>query len=216
MQTQNQKTGVVKNGASEKINQTGGKGARAYEALLDAGLQLLGEMSPRELTAGTICIAAQMKRPSFYTYFDSVDDLLDAMIRREIDRFEALYEAQEAKNKTTLHRIAGIPLNLLVIAGRDEMRLRSLVTLMSYDPSFTHLRMDNLRRDVEAAIAEGSLTLEKKQIDVFVRVFVAGILSLMVRGIENGLSRAEVRSALKILLRGAGADEAALNDVLRG
>lgn len=89
MHTQSDKTSTVKNGASVKTKQTGsagGKGARAQEALLDAGLELLGEMSPRELTAGTICIAAQMKRPSFYTYFDSVDDLLDAMIHREIDR----------------------------------------------------------------------------------------------------------------------------------
>ena len=52
---------------------SGSKGMRAREALMDAGLALLSEMSPRELTAGTICIAAQMKRPSFYTYFDSVD-----------------------------------------------------------------------------------------------------------------------------------------------
>mgnify|MGYP002829931347 CR=1 FL=1 len=73
---------------------SGSKGMRAREALMDAGLALLSEMSPRELTAGTICIAAQMKRPSFYTYFDSVDALLDAMIRREIDWLEALYDAQ--------------------------------------------------------------------------------------------------------------------------
>jgi AcrR family transcriptional regulator len=159
MHTQSDKTSTVKNGAATKLKQTGNagsKGARAQEALLDAGLELLGEMSPRELTAGTICIAAQMKRPSFYTYFDSVDDLLDAMIRREIDRLEALYDAQEAKNKTALHRLARIPLNLVDIARRDIARLTSVVTLMTYDPSFTHSRMGNLRRDVEASIAEGA------------------------------------------------------------
>ena len=63
-----------------------------------------------------------MKRPSFYTYFDSVDDLLDAMIRREIYRLEALYEApkDKDKNKTALHRIAGIPMSIVTIALRDK------------------------------------------------------------------------------------------------
>ena len=40
---------------------SGSKGMRAREALMDAGLALLRD-EPRELTAGTICIAAQMKR----------------------------------------------------------------------------------------------------------------------------------------------------------
>ena len=218
MHTQSDKTSTVKNGAATKLKQTGNagsKGARAQEALLDAGLELLGEMSPRELTAGTICIAAQMKRPSFYTYFDSVNDLLDAMIRREIDRLEALYDAQEAQNKTALHRLARIPLNLADIARRDTGRIKSVVTLMAYDPSFTLSRMENLRRDVEASIAEGSLALEKKQVDVFARVYIAGILSLLAQGKAKPLSRVEIKNGLKILLRGGGADAAALAHILK-
>ena len=218
MHTQFDKKSDVKNGAVTKPKQTssaGSKGARAQEALLDAGLELLGEMSPRELTAGMICIAAQMKRPSFYTYFDSVDDLLDAMIRREIDRLEALYDAQEAKNKTALHRLARIPLNLADIARRDITRLKSLVTLMTYDPSFTHSRMGNLRRDVEASIAEGSLALEKNQVDMFARVYVAGILSLLAPGGKKPPSRADVKNGLEILLRGGGADATALAEILK-
>jgi AcrR family transcriptional regulator len=162
-----------------------------------------------------ICIAAQMKRPSFYTYFDSVDDLLDAMIRREIDRLETLYDAQEAKNKTALHRLARIPLNLADIARRDITRLKSVVTLMTYDPSFTHSRMGNLRRDVEASIAEGSLALEKNQVDMFARVYVAGIFSLLAPGGKKPPSRADVKNGLEILLRGGGADATALAQILK-
>lgn len=208
----------VPSAAPTQPHPAGSKGARAQEALLDAGLKLLGEVSPRELTAGTICMAAQMKRPSFYTYFDSVDDLLDAMIRREIYRLEALYEApkDKDKNKTALHRIAGIPLSIVNIALRDKARVKSVVTLMAFDPRFTHFRMDNLRRDVEAAIAEGSLSLDANQIDVFMHIFVASILSLMARVADKDISQAEVKKALKILLSGAGADAAALNDVLEG
>jgi AcrR family transcriptional regulator len=189
MPRQSTTTSQVKNSAAKKsgsTGSTGSKGARAQEALLDAGLELLGEMSPRELTAGTICIAARMKRPSFYTYFDSVNDLLDAMIRREIDRLEALYDAQEAQNKTALHRLAR-----------------------------TLSRMENLRRDVEASIAEGSLALEKNQVDVFARVYIAGILSLLAQGEAKPLSRVEIKNGLKILLRGGGADAAALAHILK-
>ena len=192
---------------------SGNKGMRAREALMDAGFALLSEMSPRELTAGTICIAAQMKRPSFYTYFDSVDALLDAMIRREIDRLEALYDAQGAADKSALHRVAGIPLNLVDIGQRDQARVKSVVALMGADPSFTHLRMDNLRRDIEDAMAEGSLSLVPAQIDLFMHIYVAGIVSLLARNAETGLSRAEVEGALGILLRGAGADAALLENI---
>jgi AcrR family transcriptional regulator len=218
MPRQSTTTSQVKNSAAKKsgsTGSTGSKGARAQEALLDAGLELLGEMSPRELTAGTICIAARMKRPSFYTYFDSVNDLLDAMIRREIDRLEALYDAQEAQNKTALHRLARIPLNLADIARRDTGRIKSVVTLMAYDPSFTLSRMENLRRDVEASIAEGSLALEKNQVDVFARVYIAGILSLLAQGEAKPVSRVEIKNGLKILLRGGRADAAALAHILK-
>ena len=200
----------------QTASKSGSKGMRAREALMDAGIALLGEVSPRELTAGTICIAAQMKRPSFYTYFDSVDALLDAMIRREIDRLEALYDAQGAADKSALHRVAGIPLLLVEIGQRDQARIKSVVALMGADPSLTHLRMDNLRRDIEDAMAEGSLSLLPTQIDLFVHIYVAGILSLLGRNAETGLSRGEVEGALGILLRGAGADAALLENIFNG
>ena len=50
--------------------------ACARAKLMDHRPRPVERDDPRELTAGTICIAAQMKRPSFYTYFDSVDALL--------------------------------------------------------------------------------------------------------------------------------------------
>ena len=186
---------------------------RAREALMEASLALLSEMSPRELTAGTICIAAQMKRPSFYTYFESVDALLDALIRREIERLEALYSAQGETDQSALHRVAGIPLNLVEIGRREQARVKSILALMGSDPSFTHLRMDNLRRDIEGAIAEGSLSLVPAQVDLFMRIYVAGILSLLARSAEADLSSAEVEGAIGILLRGAGADAAILKNI---
>ena len=195
------------------VAKSNSKGMRAREALMEASLALLSKMSPRELTAGTICIAAQMKRPSFYTYFESVDALLDALIRREIERLEALYSAQGATDQSALHRVAGIPLNLVEISRRDQARVKSILALMGSDPSFTHLRMDNLRRDIEGAIAEGSLSLLPAQVDLFMRIYVAGILSLLARSAETYLSSAEVEGAIGILLRGAGADATILKNI---
>lgn len=202
--------------AEVKLEAASSKGARAREALMDAAFELLGEMSPRELTPGAICIAAQMKRPSFYTYFDSVEGLLDMLIRREIDRLEALYDAQENKRESALHRVAGVPLSLVALKDSDKGRLHGIVTLMSADFSFTHLRLDNLRRDIKAAIAEGGLTLKPTQIDVFMQIYVAGILSLMARHAESELSRMEVVTALQVFLKGAGADAKLLKSIFAG
>ena len=199
----------------QKADIAGRKGARAREALMDAGLDLLADMSPRELTAGNICAAAQMKRPSFYTYFATVDELLDAMIRREIDRLEALYEAQEAKDDRALYRLARIPFNLVRVTQRDRNRGKAIVKLMGADPAFTHMRMENLRRDIKAAIGEGSLDLDDTQIDIFMHVYVAGILSLLARHADKPVPPHEAASALHILLRGAGGDPGMLNEILR-
>ena len=201
----------------KKADMTGGKGARAREALMDAGMDLLGELSPRDLTAGNICDEAQMKRPSFYTYFDSVDAFLDAMIRREIHRLETLYESQEAEEKSALYRLARIPLSLVQVNWSDTKRGRAIVKLMSSDPAFTHMRMQNLRRDLEAAIDEGSVPLERAHIDVFMQIYVAGILSLLARHSNQSaspLAPVDVARALFILLQGAGADKSKLQEIL--
>ena len=206
-----------KTGSDTKTDLRGGKGARAREALMDAGLELLGELSPRDLTAGNICAEAQMKRPSFYTYFDSVDDCLDAMIRREIDRLEALYEAREIEEKSALYRLASIPLSLAQVNWSDNNRGRAIVKLMSSDPAFTQMRMENLRRDVDAAIKEGSLPLERQHIDVFMQIYVAGILSLVARQSSKSAAlkpHEDVARAILIMLHGAGADRHLLQEIL--
>lgn len=190
------------------------KGARAREALLDAGLALLGALSPRDLTPGNVCTAAQMKRPSFYTYFDSVDDLLDAILRREVDRLEALYEAENDTDKSALHRLAGIPLNLVTEGTRDPDRAKAFVKLIGSDPAFAQMRLDNLRRDIEACIDEGSLTLVRGQIDIFMQIFITGLLSLASRQAETGLTKDNITDGLYFLLRGAGADSDELDRVL--
>ena len=58
---------------------------------------------------------------------------------------------------------------------------------------FTHLRMDNLRRDIEDAMAEGSLSLVPRKLTCSC-IYVSGILSLLVRSAKTGLSRAEVEA----------------------
>lgn len=182
------------------------KGTRAREALMDAGLALMGALSPRDLTPGNICTAAQMKRPSFYTYFDSVDELLDAILHREVARLEALYEAENDSDKTALHRLAGIPLKLLADGARDPDRAKAFVKLVGSYPAFAPMRLDNLRRDIEACIDEASLTLARAQIDIFMQIYTASLLSLVSRQAESQLSAHDIAGALDILLRGAGAD----------
>lgn len=190
------------------------KGARAREALLDGGLALLAALSPRDLTPGTICTAAQMKRPSFYTYFDSVDDLLDAIAQREIARLETLYEAENNTDQSALHRLAGISLNLVTQTSREPERTKAFVKLIASQPAFAQMRLTNLRRDIEACIDEGSLKLARAQIDIYMQIYVAGILSLISGQAETALSRQDIAHALDILLRGAGADGDALQAVL--
>ncbi len=63
---------------------------------MDAALALLGANQSSELTPGLICQQAGMRRPSFYTYFNSVDELLDSLCAREVDSLEAAYLSHHA------------------------------------------------------------------------------------------------------------------------
>lgn len=60
------------------------KGERQEQALLDAAVALLAERRFDDLNVADVAEAAQTSRPSVYFYFASMQDLLVALVRREL------------------------------------------------------------------------------------------------------------------------------------
>jgi AcrR family transcriptional regulator len=174
---------------------------------MDAGLELLGELTPRDLTPGVICVAAKMKRPSFYTYFDSVDALLADTLVREVSRLEGLYEAQEEEGRSALYRLARIPFFIFRQATHELSRLKAFTTLFGYMQFPTEAQ--------SVAIDEGGLTLAPHEVEVFTQIYLASLMSLITRHTQTAMSANEIIDAIKILLRGAGADPDELDDIFQ-
>lgn len=191
------------------------KGARARAALMDTGLELLGELTPRDLTPGVICVAAKMKRPSFYTYFDSVDALLADTLVREVSRLEGLYEAQEEEGRSALYRLARIPFFIFRQATHELSRLKAFTTLFGYMQFPTEAQSVGISRDIAGAIDEGGLTLAPHEVEVFTQIYLASLMSLITRHTQTAMSANEIIDAIKILLRGAGADPDELDDIFQ-
>ena len=80
--------------------------------------------------------------------------------------------------------------------------------------SFTHLRMNNLRRDIKDAMAEGSLS-RTAQIDLFMHIYVAGILSLLARSAKPAC-RAPRSKAHWAFCCAGGADATLLENIFNG
>ena len=112
---------LAKSSASQKPT----KGEKAVTSLMNAAL-LLGANQSSELTPGLICQQAGMKRPSFYTYFNSVDELLDGLCAREVANLEAAYLSHHADTDSPLSRIVRIPpapvRSTKLVSGRQSFR----------------------------------------------------------------------------------------------
>ncbi len=182
------------------------KGERAVSALLDAALALLGANRSSELTPGLICQQASMKRTSFYTYFHSIDDVMDAVCAREIDSLEAAYLHHNADNDSPLSRIVRIPLYIYARARHEKGWFKAISHSMTWNRKQREARLTHLRADVEAAIAARQINITSDQIDAFIFLYIAAIFSLVDNAHIADAQNGTATKALQLVLQGAGAD----------
>ena len=188
------------------VRQRPTKGEKAVAALMDAALSLLGANRSSELTPGLICQQAGMKRPSFYTYFNSVDELLDSLCAREVDNLEATYLHHHAENDSPLSRIVQIPLYIYARAQHERGWFQAVSHSVTWNTEQREKRLAHLRADVRAAIASGQLNMSDGQIDGFIFLYLAAISLLVDSQNERAVADGPSTEALKLVFKGSGAD----------
>ena len=151
--------GMEKAIANLSASQKPTKSEKAVTSLMDAALALLGANQSSELTPGLICQQAGMKRPSFYTYFNSVDELLDSSCAREVDNLEATYLRHHAENDSPLSRIVRIPLYIYARAQLEIGWFKVVIHSVTWKREQREKRLTHLHADVRAAIASGQLKM---------------------------------------------------------
>ncbi len=193
----------AKSSASQKPT----KGEKAVTAMMDAALCLLGANQSSELTPGLICQQAGMKRPSFYTYFNSVDELLDGLCAREVANLEAAYLSHHADTDSPLSRIVRIPLYIYARAQHERGWFQAVSHSVTWNrEQQREKRLTHLHADVRAAMASGQLKIGDGQIDGFIFLYMAAISLLVDSRNERTVADRPSTEALKLLFKGSGAD----------
>ena len=193
---------LAKSSASQKPT----KGEKAVTSLMNAALSLLGANQSSELTPGLICQQAGMKRPSFYTYFSSVDELLDGLCAREVANLEAAYLSHHADTDSPLSRIVRIPLYIYARAQHERGWFQAVSHSVTWNREQRERRLTHLRADVRAAMASGQLKIGDGQIDGFIFLYMAAISLLVDSRNERTVADRPSTEALKLLFKGSGAD----------
>ena len=193
---------LAKSSASQKPT----KGEKAVTSLMNAALSLLGANQSSELTPGLICQQAGMKRPSFYTYFNSVDELLDGLCAREVANLEAAYLSHHADTDSPLSRIVRIPLYIYARAQQERGWFQAVSHSVKWNREQRERRLTHLRADVRAAMASGQLKIGDGQIDGFIFLYMAAISLLVDSRNERAGADGPSTEALKLVFKGSGAD----------
>ena len=193
---------LAKSSASQKPT----KGEKAVTSLMNAALSLLGANQSSELTPGLICQQAGMKRPSFYTYFNSVDELLDGLCAREVANLEAAYLSHHADTDSPLSRIVRIPLYIYARAQHERGWFQAVSHSVTWNREQRERRLTHLRADVRAAMASGQLKIGDGQIDGFIFLYMAAISLLVDSRNERAGADGPSAEALKLVFKGSGAD----------
>ena len=193
---------LAKSSASQKPT----KGEKAVTSLMNAALSLLGANQSSELTPGLICQQAGMKRPSFYTYFNSVDELLDGLCAREVANLEAAYLSHHTDTDSPLSRIVRIPLYIYARAQHERGWFQAVSHSVTWNREQRERRLTHLRADVRAAMASGQLKIGDGQIDGFIFLYMAAISLLVDSRNERAGADGPSTEALKLVFKGSGAD----------
>ena len=192
--------------ATSSASQKPTKGEKAVTSLMNAALSLLGANQSSELTPGLICQQAGMKRPSFYTYFNSVDELLDGLCAREVANLEAAYLSHHADTDSPLSRIVRIPLYIYARAQHERGWFQAVSHSVTWNREQRERRLTHLRADVRAAMASGQLKIGDGQIDGFIFLYMAAISLLVDSRNERTGADGPSTEALKLVFKGSGAD----------
>ena len=192
--------------ATSSASQKPTKGEKAVTSLMNAALSLLGANQSSELTPGLICQQAGMKRPSFYTYFNSVDELLDGLCAREVANLEAAYLSHHADTDSPLSRIVRIPLYIYARAQHERGWFQAVSHSVTWNREQRERRLTHLRADVRAAMASGQLKIGDGQIDGFIFLYMAAISLLVDSRNERAGADGPSTEALKLVFKGSGAD----------
>ena len=175
-------------GADSVFNVKSQKGFRAKMALLDAGIELIAESGIYGFSVGDLCKKAGLKRTSFYSYFDTVEQFLCELSTRENTNFEADFHTRHGEAYTQMQpgpkRMVLTLLQYFEIVNTDSVWNRFVVKLCSQHAPTSSLMLADLKADILSGIESGDFQISSEEANTYAHLIVAS-LSIGSQQFEN-------------------------------
>lgn len=181
------------------------------EAILNQALTIFSRLGFNKTTMADIANASNRGRRTIYTYFNSKEEVFDAVVERELDKVldlihEKLNETENASEKLAIY---------------VETRLNAIIQLTKYHEALhvaylqNYTRVEHMRRKLdkeESNILNGiiELGISQNKFDLENIEMVIKNLSVLIRGIEfilikenkEDFTKLQIKSLQQIILNG--------------
>ena len=155
------------------------KGFRAKTALMDAGIGLIADLGVHGFSISDLCKKAGLKRTSFYSYFETMEQFVDELSIRENSAFEADFEKLHGEAYTEmapgLKRMVLSLLQFFAIAESRAVWNRFVVRLFSQHTPTAAAIFNDLKADIVQGIESGDLQLNTEDADTYAQLILASL-----------------------------------------
>ena len=177
------------------------KGYRARMSLMDAAIPLIAEKGVEGFSIGELCDEAGMKRTSFYTYFNSIGDLVDELSERENEDFDKALEAEHGPASPGIKSLLLNIVGFYKVASDQTVWSRFVMRLFSEHEPTASRTIEDVRRDVYAAIEQGDLKLSQEEADPFADMVFSVLYAMTMKTEQEPREDYDPRHMIRLLLR---------------
>lgn len=186
------------------------KGFKARSAMFDAGIELIAERGISGFTVSELCKASGLKRTSFYSYFDSIEQYVSELSVRENDTFESEFERifgiHYQDMPSGVERMVCTLLQFFDLTGSDGTWNKFVMNVFTYHEPTMKRMHDDLLADVEAGVQSNEMPSIANKTDAYSRLVLAS-MSMSFQGINDSLTSKENGTyCIEMLLNAAGFD----------
>ena len=192
------------------------KGQRNYTLILDSALKIVGESGINTLTVGNLCRVADIKRTSFYTYFQSIEHMLNELAVREFAKFEDAFQAEHPEAQWGIDRFVKTTRFVFKCVIDEPDFSPRIAGLLKYHPPSMMAFISEIRNDVNSLIETNVLHIEPEDIEPYVQLISASLVNAIYKSSSGMLAKGHARRTMILLLRAGSIDPSIIEDVLGG
>ncbi len=179
------------------------KGMEARNNIMRAAIELAGEKGIESLNVNQLTQHANMGRASFYNYFDSIDVLIDAIIQQVSEEIQTSLEEIHGLSDRGVPRLTKCLKLLLERSYNDSDWGRFAAKLFNYSNFARNKLKSVVKLEIEAGIKTGELHLKDSEVEAYIEILTAGLISALSRLSNREAKKGEIEKFIQIMLRAA-------------